>query len=65
MALPEPKPIREVEGVDRTRFDAEIRPARQPVVLRGLGNTWPAVQAGRTSPEAECMKLLPFFRTRT
>lgn len=60
MALPEPKPIREVEGVDRTRFDAEIRPARQPVVLRGLGNTWPAVQAGRASPEAAIAYLKRF-----
>jgi len=52
MVLPAPKPIREVEGVDRAHFDAKIRPAGQPVILRGLGSDWPAVQAGRTSPEA-------------
>jgi len=51
MVLPEPRPIREVEGIDRARFDAEIRPARQPVVMRGLGRDWPAVQAGRASAE--------------
>ena len=52
MALAEPRPIREIEGVDRARFDAEIRPARQPVVMRGLAHDWPAVQAGRASPQA-------------
>jgi len=60
MTLPAPKPIREVEGIDRTRFDAEIRPARQPVILRGLGKDWPAVQAGRTSPEAAVAYLRRF-----
>ena len=52
MTLPEPLRIREVDGIDRNGFDAEIRPACQPVIMRGLGKGWPAVQAGRTSPEA-------------
>jgi len=52
MNLPAPSPIREIERIDRARFDAEIRPLRQPVILRGLGKDWPAVEAGRTSPEA-------------
>ena len=52
MVLAEPRPIAEVERIDRARFDAEIRTARQPVVMRGLARDWPAVQAGRTSPEA-------------
>jgi hypothetical protein len=60
MALPEPSPIREVERLDRARFDAEIRPARQPVVMRGLGSDWPAVEAGRTSPEAAIAYLKRF-----
>jgi len=60
MALATPKPIREVEGVDRARFDAEIRPACQPVILRGLGAHWPAVQAGHTSPEAAIAYLKRF-----
>jgi len=60
MALPQPTPIREVDGIDRARFDAEIRPARQPVVLRGLGRRWPAVAAGRTSPEAAVAYLKHF-----
>lgn len=58
--LPPPTPIREYEGVDRHRFDAEIRPLGQPAVLRGLGKDWPAVQAARRSPEAACEYLLSF-----
>ena len=60
MTLPQPRPIREVDSVDRARFDAEIRPACQPVIMRGLGRDWPAVQAGRTSPEAAVAYLKRF-----
>jgi len=60
MTLPQPRPIREVDGLDRARFDAEIRPACQPIVIRGLGKDWPAVQAGRTSPEAAIAYLKRF-----
>ena len=60
MTLPEPRPIREVEGVDRARLDAEIRPARQPVIMRGLAREWPAVQAGSASPEAAVAYLKRF-----
>lgn len=49
---PGPTPIAERHGIDRARFDAEVRPAGQPVVLRGLAANWPAVQAARTSDEA-------------
>ena len=45
-------PIREVHGIDRARFDAEIRAAGQPVVLRGLAADWPVVCAARDSDEA-------------
>lgn len=51
MTLPEPRPIREYEGVDRHRFEEEIRPRRQPAILRGLAADWPAVKAARTSDE--------------
>jgi len=56
----EPVPIREIEGVDRARFDAEVRPSRQPAIFRGLARDWPAVQAGRTSPEAAMAYLKRF-----
>lgn len=59
--LPEPKPIREFEGVDRRRFLEEIRPAGQPAVFRGLGAAWPAVQAARRSDE-EIVAYLKQFR---
>jgi hypothetical protein len=51
-ALPVPAPIREFHGVDRTRFEQEVRAAGQPAILRGLAADWPAVQAARESDEA-------------
>jgi len=44
--------VRIVENIDRATFDAEIRLAGQPVILKGLAAEWPAVQAARTSPKA-------------
>jgi hypothetical protein len=52
MSLPEPRPIREYEHVDRRSFVEEIRPAAQPAVLRGVAADWPAVRAARESDEA-------------
>lgn len=63
-ALPEPAPIREYSGVDRRRFDEEIRPTGQPAVLRGLAADWPAVAAARRSPEAAVDYLLSFRPTK-
>ena len=42
-------PLRECTGVDRDRFETEILPGNEPVVLRGLVSHWPAVQRGRES----------------
>ena len=44
------QPIREYEGVEQAAFQ-EIRAARQPAVLRGLAEDWPAVGAARRSDE--------------
>jgi hypothetical protein len=52
MSLPQPKPIREFENVDRALFDGAIRPSLQPAVLRGAALHWPAVRAARESDEA-------------
>jgi hypothetical protein len=60
MSLPEPVAIREIESIDRARFDAEVRMSRQPAVFRGLARDWPAVQAGRSSPEAAIAYLKRF-----
>lgn len=44
--------IEEWQNVDRALFENEIFPANRPAVLRGLLRDWPAVQAGRQSPES-------------
>ncbi|MCR9222518.1 MAG: cupin-like domain-containing protein [Hyphomonas sp.] len=46
-----PQPLAELSNVSRTQFDQEIRPASQPVIMRGLVNDWPAVAAGKNGPE--------------
>jgi hypothetical protein len=51
---------REWRNVDRELFRAEIAPLRKPAVLRGLAADWPAVRAGRESPEALCDYLRSF-----
>lgn len=43
--------MKEWQSVDRDTFENEIFPANQPAVLRGLLGDWPAVRAGRESPE--------------
>lgn len=53
-------PIREYGAVDRAQFDAEIRAAGQPAILRGLGAAWPAVQAAKQSDAAAAQYLLSF-----
>jgi len=50
--LSSPPPIRELAEVDFARFHEEIRPANEPVVMRGLVGDWPAVAAARQSDEA-------------
>src|SRR5688572_24736556 len=52
MSNPEPTPIRELRGISPRQFRDEILPSLQPVVLRGLVAGWPAVRAGRESPQA-------------
>ena len=62
--LPSPAPTAEYEGVDRRRFEEEIRPQGQPAVLRGLGAGWPVVRAARDSDEA-LIAYLKRFRLPT
>src|SRR5262245_4431612 len=52
MSNPEPTPVRELRGVSPAQFRDEILPARKPVVMRGAVADWPAVRAGRESPQA-------------
>ena len=63
-ALPPPRPIAEGEPVDFARFHAEIRPAGEPVVMRGLAGDWPGVEAARLGDQAMVRYLLGFGPTR-
>ena len=62
--LPPPRPIEEAGPVDFARFHEEIRPARQPLVIRGLAADWPAVAAALEGGEAIKRYLLAFGPTR-
>lgn len=62
--LPQPKPIAEVDGVDFARFHEEIRPAGQPVIMRGLAAAWPGVAAAREGDRAIAEYLLSFKPAR-
>jgi hypothetical protein len=54
------RPALSREAVDRDRFEREIAPLNQPVVLKGLAADWPAVLAARESPRALADYLLGF-----
>jgi len=62
--LPPARPIAEVGPIDHARFHAEIRPARQPVVMRGLAAGWPGVAAARENDRAMADYLLWFGPSR-
>jgi hypothetical protein len=50
--MSEPAQILVRHDVDLKTFDAEIRPAGEPVILKALVRDWPVVRAGRESPRA-------------
>jgi hypothetical protein len=52
--------IRELRDVTAIQFREEILPGHEPVVLRGLVAGWPAVRAGRESPQAMASYLRSF-----
>jgi Cupin-like domain len=52
--------VKEFHSVDANRFRTEIAPLNQPAILRGVVAHWPAVQQGRTSPQAICAYLQRF-----
>ena len=59
MTAPLPS-LPEWRGVDRARFEAEVVPADEPAILRGLADHWPAVARGRESPVAIAKYLAAF-----
>lgn len=56
------RPIAEVEPMNRERFEREIVPMGEPVVIRGLVADWPVVRAGKAGPE-ELAEMLSFSAT--
>ena len=56
--LAPPVAIEELSSVDFARFHEQVRPAGQPVVLRGLVGDWPAVAMARQGDAAFAAYLL-------
>ncbi|WP_291845094.1 cupin-like domain-containing protein [Maricaulis sp.] len=50
-------PVAEFEGVERARFEADIQPAGEPAVLRGLVNDWPLLAASRQGADVLADRL--------
>jgi hypothetical protein len=48
-------------NVDPELFENTIRPRGRPAILRGLVQSWPAAQAGRSSPQALIEYLRGFY----
>jgi Cupin-like domain len=59
-----PRPMTELDGLDRATFDREVRPHARPVIIRGLAADWPAVQAGREGDANFIAYLKQFVTTR-
>ena len=58
MDIPGQIPLR--TDLDRDTFEAEVVPAAQPVVLKGLVRDWPLVRAGQNSPGALAQAIKAF-----
>jgi hypothetical protein len=56
------KPIRELAGLRPGDLDDALLTSTEPLVLRGLADAWPLVQAGRASQRAASDYLRRFYR---
>ncbi len=54
------QPMKELTGVTRQRFEQEVLPGYEPVVLRGLVSHWPLVAQGLAGLEPCLQYLLSF-----
>lgn len=54
------RPMKALDGITRERFEREVVPAYEPVVMRGLVGHWPLVAQGRAGLEA-CLQYLAGF----
>ena len=52
--------MREIDGITRERFEREVVPGYEPVVMRGLVGRWPLVAQGRVGLEP-CLQYLMGF----
>jgi Cupin-like domain len=57
-----PMPAEEWRNVDAGLFERTIKPRGRPAILRGVARDWPAVHAGRTSPQSISTYLKTFYR---
>jgi hypothetical protein len=64
-AAPEPRPLRELRGLDAQALPDALLNGPEPVVLRGLVAHWPLVQAARESATAALQYLRGFTRDAT
>lgn len=60
--LPEPAPIRELDGLAPGVLDDALLGSTEPVVLRGLASSWPMVAAARASQREAGDYLRRFYR---
>jgi hypothetical protein len=54
------RPMKDVVGLTRERFEAEVVPGYEPVVMRGVVSHWPLVAQGRAGLEP-CLRYLMGF----
>ncbi|MCE4558201.1 cupin-like domain-containing protein [Pelomonas cellulosilytica] len=54
------QPLTELTGITRERFERDVLPAYEPVVLRGVVSDWPLVAHGRAGLEP-CLRYLMDF----
>lgn len=54
------QPMKEIDGITRERFEREVVPGYEPVVLRGLAGQWPLVAQGCAGLES-CLHYLMGF----
>ena len=54
------QPMKEVDGITRERFERDMVPAYEPVVMRGVVQHWPLVAQGRAGLEPCLQYLLGF-----
>lgn len=54
------QPMKEIEGLTRERFEREVVPAYEPVVMRGVAAHWPLVAQGLAGLEP-CLQYLMGF----